>query len=136
MLNAVGSDITFQLVGASGPVDLDVFTALDVKPNPKVNERELNDGSVSSETINMGFWTISVERPKISLAIERLIDLASTPSTVPSLQAVYMVQDPNTGEIGQWLLTSVRFRGFGTNVSGGVVNETCEFSADKRTALA
>lgn len=136
MLNAVGSHIVFQLVGASGPVDLGVFTALDVKPAPKVNEREHNDGSVSSETINMGFWTIAIERPKISLALERLLDAASDPATVPTLQAVYMVTDPNTGETGQWLLTGVRFRGFGTNVTGGVVNETAEFSADKRTAIA
>jgi hypothetical protein len=136
MLNAVGSDITFQLVGASGPVDLGVFQALDAKPAPKVNERELNDGTVSSESINIGFWTLSIERPKTSLAFERLVDLASSPATIPTLQAIYMIRDPNTGEIGQWLFTGLRFRGFGTNVSGGVVNETAEFSADKRTSLA
>jgi hypothetical protein len=47
-----------------------------------------------------------------------------------------MVTDPNTGQIGQWLLTQIRFRGYGTSVTGGVVNETVEFSADKRTPLA
>lgn len=133
---AVGSNITFQLVGATGPVDLGVFQSLDVKPAPKVNDREMNDGTVESEFISMGPWTISIERPKRSLALERLIDSASNPATVPVLQAVYSVQDPNTGEIGQWLLSDIRFRGFGTNVAGGVVNETVEFSADKRTAVA
>jgi len=136
MLNAVGSDILFQLIGATGPVDLGVLELLDVKPNPKVNERTMNDGSEESEQIGLGRWSISVRRPKRSLVLERLLDDFSDPANPPSYQAVYMVTDRNTGTVGQYLLTGIRFNGFGTPVEGGVVTETAEFSADKRTKIA
>ncbi|MCX7731625.1 MAG: hypothetical protein N2248_00445 [candidate division WOR-3 bacterium] len=135
MANAVGSDILFQLVGESGPVDLGVFESLDIKPNPEVNERRLNDGTVESEQISPGFWTISIKRPKRSLTLERLLDLFASQNTVPNLQAVYTVRDPNTGEIGQWLFTGIRLRGFGNTVDGGKIDETVEFSANKRTPI-
>ncbi len=135
MANIIGNDIIFQLIGATGPVDLGVFEYLDIKPAPDVNERRLNDGTVESEQISVGFWTISIRRPKRSLTLERLIDLFNNPATVPNLQAIYSVRDPNTGEIGQWLLTGLRFRGYGTTVDGGKVEETVEFSADKRTPI-
>jgi len=134
--NAVGTHITFQLVGDTGPVPLGTFTSFDIKPNPVLNRRMTNDGQTESEAVSMGHWNISLERGKKGLTIERLIDRASDQATVPSLQAVYMIQDPNTGELGQWLLTGIKFTGHGTTVKAGVVDETVEFEADKRTPVA
>lgn len=136
MGNLVGGHIQFQLVGASGPVPMGTYEAIDVKPAPQVNERILSDGKPDSEFITIGPWTISFKKPKSSLALERLFDLFADPLQAPTLQGVYTLTDPNTGEVGQYLFTGVRPKDTSLGVASGVVNEAIEFRADERTKIA
>jgi hypothetical protein len=136
MGNLVGGHIQFQLVGETGPVVIGTYEALDVKPAPQVNERILSDGTPDSEFVTIGPWSISFKKPKSSLALERLFDLFVDPLRAPTLQGVYTLTDPNNGEVGQYLFTGVRPKDSGLGVASGVVNETIEFRADKRTKIA
>lgn len=130
----VGNDITFQLVGASGPVSLGTFDEYEITPNPEVNERALMNGDTESEVTGMNPWTIRLKRAKRDSSVDALWDAASDPATAPSLQAVETIAY-RSGTVKQYLFTGITLRGGGTTAAR-TVDENLELAADKRQPVS